>query len=443
MSSASNFIAGASAVSSQATLTSTYSPYSSAGSVSGSRPGPGHSSSGGEPSSSSSGPTSSNHQLSALATLGFIPLFVLAFLLLRRRGIAQRLEKRRPWLFGRDTGAYGNAAVDSSRYFHDHPGASVSPSRRSSFGTGTALDAGISSEQWETFPTLSSETNSRSALPSITVPRPSRHVEVVPEVGEVCPSSLNGSIAEPALVATVHSDPLPIIRSSERDSWENERAQSEAGSLVWEEWPTVPDNSVMNQRSPTLPTPISARPLASSQKCIFPTPLQDHKPKSVKSVQSTRESINANSKYMTALENPFSDLASVGMGLGAETSTEDGSDAQTADSFSTADPETASHFARVETIRRPFVPTMDDEMSVLPGETVRILLRYDDGWAYAEKLGSGRRGLIPIDCLRMPEEDLSAFLASKRLNSYSVTDSLKGIPKDVEIDARTTIGKAL
>ncbi|KZT11865.1 uncharacterized protein LAESUDRAFT_623250, partial [Laetiporus sulphureus 93-53] len=82
------------------------------------------------------------------------------------------------------------------------------------------------------------------------------------------------------------------------------------------------------------------------------------------------------------------------------------------------DPETASHFARVETIRRPFVPTMDDEMSVLPGETVRMLLRFDDGWAYAEKVGSGRRGLIPIDCLRMPEEDLPAFLASKRLSSY-------------------------
>ncbi|KZT73951.1 hypothetical protein DAEQUDRAFT_661785 [Daedalea quercina L-15889] len=90
-------------------------------------------------------------------------------------------------------------------------------------------------------------------------------------------------------------------------------------------------------------------------------------------------------------------------------------DALTAES---ADTETASHFARVETIRRPFEPALEDEMGVVPGERVRMLQRFPDGWAYAEKVGSRRRGIIPIDCLRTPEEDLPAFLASKRLSSY-------------------------
>ena len=79
---------------------------------------------------------------------------------------------------------------------------------------------------------------------------------------------------------------------------------------------------------------------------------------------------------------------------------------------------TASNFAAVETIRRPFLPSMDDEMAVAPGEEVRILNRFDDGWAIAEKVATGKQGLMPIDCLRAPEEDLPAFLAKKRISSY-------------------------
>ncbi|KAH9841401.1 uncharacterized protein C8Q71DRAFT_700857 [Rhodofomes roseus] len=161
---------------------------------------------------------------------------------------------------------------------------------------------------------------------------------------------------------------------------------------------------------------MSVRPFSPSEAWQFPKPPEsradDALPASYRrqSRASTRvvspdsmfES-GMSSEYATAPENPFSDPAS------AEP------DTRTSESV---DAETALHFARVEMIRRPFVPAMEDEMAVAPGDRVRMLRRFNDGWAYAEKVGTRRRGIIPIDCLRTPSEDLPAFLASKRLSSY-------------------------
>jgi hypothetical protein len=84
-----------------------------------------------------------------------------------------------------------------------------------------------------------------------------------------------------------------------------------------------------------------------------------------------------------------------------------------------------AEFASVELIRRPFVPTLDDELAVTPGDSVRAVKVFDDGWAYVEKIGpAGARGLIPIDCMRDSGEDLPAFLASKRISSYYGTDEI-------------------
>lgn len=75
----------------------------------------------------------------------------------------------------------------------------------------------------------------------------------------------------------------------------------------------------------------------------------------------------------------------------------------------------------IETIKRPFAPTMHDELSVVPGDRIRILNTYDDGWAMVEKIDVASDkaiGLIPIDCLRSTGEELSTFITSKRLSSY-------------------------
>ena len=97
-------------------------------------------------------------------------------------------------------------------------------------------------------------------------------------------------------------------------------------------------------------------------------------------------------------------------------------------------------FSEIETIRRPFVPTLEDEVGVEPGEQVRILQLYDDGWTKVEKVKSletskgkekmteAETGLIPIDCLREPGVDLPTFIDKKRISGYtSPTNSTFGL----------------
>jgi len=86
--------------------------------------------------------------------------------------------------------------------------------------------------------------------------------------------------------------------------------------------------------------------------------------------------------------------------------------------IATSSPNPAAEFAEFEVIRRPFVPTLADELSVEPGDSVRVEKIFDDGWAYVEKLASATAGLIPTDCMRDAGEELPAFLAAKRVSSY-------------------------
>ena len=85
-------------------------------------------------------------------------------------------------------------------------------------------------------------------------------------------------------------------------------------------------------------------------------------------------------------------------------------------------------FEEYETIRRHFNPTLVDELEVKPGDRVRILQTFDDGWAMAKRqplfisgqqIGVPEMGLIPIDCLREPGQDLQSFVAEKRVSNYA------------------------
>jgi hypothetical protein len=62
----------------------------------------------------------------------------------------------------------------------------------------------------------------------------------------------------------------------------------------------------------------------------------------------------------------------------------------------------------VEVVRRPFEPTLPDELAVELNDRVRVLHRYDDGWGLVEMVGReeerGVTGVIPMDCLRTVEE---------------------------------------
>ncbi|KAI6109629.1 hypothetical protein EDD17DRAFT_1450157, partial [Pisolithus thermaeus] len=52
----------------------------------------------------------------------------------------------------------------------------------------------------------------------------------------------------------------------------------------------------------------------------------------------------------------------------------------------------------IAVIKCTFVPSLPDELSITTGELVRVVDRFDDGWALCEN-GRGERGMIPQDCL--------------------------------------------
>ncbi|KAG1791878.1 uncharacterized protein HD556DRAFT_1240001 [Suillus plorans] len=88
-----------------------------------------------------------------------------------------------------------------------------------------------------------------------------------------------------------------------------------------------------------------------------------------------------------------------------------------------------------ETIHRPFIPTLDDEVSVAPGDQVLVLKVFDDGWAFIEKqcgfLDDNEKGLIPVDCLREAGQALPVFLSQKRVSGYQAdTSQLAQMLKD-------------
>jgi hypothetical protein len=48
-----------------------------------------------------------------------------------------------------------------------------------------------------------------------------------------------------------------------------------------------------------------------------------------------------------------------------------------------------------------FTPTMEDELPIQIGETVRILEEYQDGWALVQRIGriDAPKGVVPRSCI--------------------------------------------
>ncbi|PFH45920.1 hypothetical protein AMATHDRAFT_157244 [Amanita thiersii Skay4041] len=177
---------------------------------------------------------------------------------------------------------------------------------------------------------------------------------------------------------------------------------------------------------------MSVRPFSPSESFSFPRPPTSERNTSDKnsgdwgSIFSGRQSTvvsadNGNGRSLTAIPpspttpltpsaNPFSDPSTI--------------------------PFPAPAFEEVETVKRPFVPTLQDELVVFVGDRVKVVQTFDDGWALVLKLppqqdrkgkakavGENEQGLIPIDCLRDAHQELPAFLAQKRVSSYVESDA--------------------
>jgi len=63
--------------------------------------------------------------------------------------------------------------------------------------------------------------------------------------------------------------------------------------------------------------------------------------------------------------------------------------------------------------RRPFEPTLEDELKVEPGDSMKILRTYDDGWVSVEK--GETTGLVPLDCF--VSSDTGHVMAGSRVSS--------------------------
>jgi len=67
-----------------------------------------------------------------------------------------------------------------------------------------------------------------------------------------------------------------------------------------------------------------------------------------------------------------------------------------------------------------FIPTLPDELSIMVGETIRILSEYDDGWALCSN-ARGEIGMVPLECLfhRGLPPDVKVF--ERRVRTSSLT----------------------
>jgi hypothetical protein len=49
-------------------------------------------------------------------------------------------------------------------------------------------------------------------------------------------------------------------------------------------------------------------------------------------------------------------------------------------------------------VRRGFIPSLHDELSISVGETITLVTAYDDGWCLCRN-ARGERGMVPLECL--------------------------------------------
>lgn len=341
----------------------------------------------------SSGKQLSGGAIAGITIVCLFSLLALILLVVRRRSIAGRVELRRQWWFGH-YGSGGNfSLVNSGSPVASNGEAPASRlSARSSFATN--FDHGL----------------------MLRVDSPSRFsLGAVPEFPPMAEVRERNSV----LISTGGA----IARRESMNSMLSNGSEPDAQYL------TVSGQDNLETR-----TPMSVRPFSPSESFVFPKPPAPplstadsfffsgaQGPGSPRS-SATLVHISTPSRAFTTDRPP----ASVSTpSLYPQTSTSSVSFSPftaepkpSVDPF--ADPERPG-FADVEVIRRPFQPSLDDELTVSLGDRVRLLQIFDDGWAFIEKLAGteGERheqGLIPVDCLREASQALPTFLTEKRVS---------------------------
>lgn len=159
-------------------------------------------------------------------------------------------------------------------------------------------------------------------------------------------------------------------------------------------------------------TPMSVRPFSPSESFAFPKPPKESSDRS--STQSRPLSTMTQST-VTLSAPPLKSPAASRVLLPPTPASPSPVITVLPENNPFADPTFQPKFADVETVQRPFVPNLSDELLVVIGDKVKIIKVFDDGWALVQKMTS--KGLIPIDCMRAVGQDLPAFLNEKRVSS--------------------------
>jgi len=349
----------------------------------------------------------------AIATI--LSLLLLGFLLfvLRRRSIVQRTERRQRWWFGR-SGSNRNGN-DNNPYTRgrDSPDSSTprsgTLSTRSSFAT--TFDHGL---------TPASTVNFEGLIPAL------------PPMAEVRGEPGSFVLGSGDRQAYPSPTSVPISVDSFDDHSRNFAHSASTASIPSDlsvQYHTAQPAAASTSNSDYLPilssgdvtTPMSVRPFSPSESFAFPQPPGEQLSE-MSSIHSRPQS-TAMPKSPTA----WSDNARTPPKV-TPTPLIIAHTPEIPNSF--VDPSSSSpapsqvEFETFETIHRSFVPTRDNELRVSPGDSVRVLDMFNDGWALAEMVPSSGegRGLIPIDCLRKLGQELPAFLEAKKVSSYTGYD---------------------
>ena len=322
-------------------------------------------------------------------------LFALILLVVRRRSIARRVELRRQWWFSRSPSGH-NSSLNNSGSPRNPAGSSGEDpasrlSSRSSFATN--FDEGL----------------------MFRIDSPSMHsLGLAPDLPPMAEVRERNS----ALISTGGA----VARRESMNSMLSNRSE-----------PFVQYLSLSTgQNNMESSTPMSVRPFSPSESFAFPKPpAQSSSTADSFFISGTQELVSPQTSA-TTLVHPstpprafMTDLppAQILTSFHSQSSTP----SVTCSPFiTTANPSVnpfvdpvKPEFSDVEVIRRPFVPSMGDELAVRSGDRVHLLRIFDDGWAFVEKLagaegGRHERGLIPVDCFREADQALPTFLAERR-----------------------------
>jgi hypothetical protein len=329
----------------------------------------------GNPFSDTPGPSggpSSRHGLSpggaiAVVVVVTLAIIVLLFFVLRRRAIRKRNEQRKRW-FTNFGGVFGlrNSGTDQATM------GSGTRSARSSFGP--SYDHGLTPGD-----------------PDFVAPS-------LPPMAEIIQRNSPSEIPTAILVNTG--------TNSNRSSLQSLEDKTARASLA----PSVYSQQDM----------MSVRPFTPTEAFAFPTP-----PLRPDTNDSLSEFVNSYGKrtksYLATPPGLEPPAAAYIAGLPPNSPLSPSSNApllppQILATNPFDDPNNYSNTpAEVEVVQQPFMSSLPDELSVQPGDSVKIVKTFSDGWAMIEKDGVG--GLIPINCFREVGQGVPAFLASERVSS--------------------------